>query len=152
MIWSVIIPLIVLGLLLVLLEIFVLPNFVAGIVGGILVVFGVYQSYASYGATAGHITLLITIVVFAIAMFAFFKSGTWKKVALSDVIDGKMNTIDADLKPGDTGKSISRLAPMGKALINNEYYEVATNGEFVDENQDITVFKIEGNRIFVRKI
>jgi membrane-bound ClpP family serine protease len=63
-----------------------------------------------------------------------------------------MNTLDDILSPGDRGKSISRLAPMGKALINNEYYEVSTNGEFVDENQPIEVIKIEGSRVLVKKI
>jgi len=152
MVWSVIIPLIIFGLLLVLLEIFILPGMVAGIIGGLLVVLGVYQSYASYGVLAGTITLFSTIAIFVVAMILFFKSGTWKKVALSEVIDGKMNTIDSIIQPGDKGKTISRLAPMGKAFINNEYYEVSTNSEFVDENEDIVVIKIEGNKIFVSKI
>ncbi len=149
--WSVIIPLIVFGLLMVMLEIFVLPGLVVGIIGGLVVVFGVYQSYASYGAFAGHITLLSTIAVFVIGMIVFFKSGTWKKVALGDVIDSKMNTIEKELNPGDKGKSVSRLAPMGKAIINNEYYEVSTNGEYVDANQGIEVLKVEGSRILVKK-
>jgi len=149
--WSIIIPIIIFGLLFVMLEIFVLPGFISGIIGGLLVVFGVYQSFLVYGATAGFITLLATIFLFIIAMVMFFKSGTWKKVALSDSIDSKVNTISDELKPGDKGTSISRLAPMGKAFINNEYFEVTTNGEFVDENQTIIVIKIEGNRIYVKK-
>jgi membrane-bound ClpP family serine protease len=151
MAWSVIIPVIVFGLLLVLLEIFILPGLVAGIVGGLLVVFGVYQSYLAYGVMAGSIVLFATIAVFIILMVLFFKSGTWRKVALSDVVEGKMNTIDKTLKAGVTGKTISRLAPMGKALINNDYCEVTTNGEFVDENEEIIIVKIEGNKIIVRK-
>lgn len=149
--WSVIIPLIVFGLMLVLLEIFILPGLVAGIVGGLIVVFGIYQSYASYGAVAGTITLLSAIALFVILMVIFFKSGTWRKVALSDAIEGKMNTLEKPIYPGDIGISISRLAPMGKAMFGNEYVEVSTHGEFIDENTKITVIRVEGNKVFVKK-
>ncbi len=151
MTWSVIIPLIILGLLLVLLEIFILPGLVAGIVGGLIVIFGIYQSYSSYGTAAGTITLLSTIAVFIILMVVFFKSGTWKKLALSDAIGSKMNTIDKPMHIGDKGIAISRLAPMGKAMFGNEYFEVSTNGDFIDENTEITIIKVEGNKIFVKR-
>jgi len=150
--WSFIIPIIVFGLVMVMLEIFVLPGFVAGVVGGLVVVYGVYQSYAVYGATAGSITLFATIAVFVLTLVLFFKSGMWKKVALSDVVDGKMNTLENIPSPGDRGKAISRLAPMGKALINNEYYEVSTNGEFIDADQEIEVIRTEGGKVLVKRI
>jgi membrane-bound ClpP family serine protease len=152
MTWSIIIPIIVFGLALVFLEIFVLPGMISGIIGGLLVIYGVYQSFLVYGAVVGGITLLLTILIFVLGMVLFFKSGTWKKVALNTSIDSKVNTINPDLKAGDTGKTISRLAPMGKAYINNEYFEVSTNGEYVEENSQIIVLKIEGNRILVKKV
>ncbi len=149
--WEIIIPLIIFGLLLVFTEIFLLPGFIVGIVGGVIVIFALYKTYDVYGISAAAMTTLITIAVFVIFMVIFFKSKTWKKVALSDTIDGKVNVIDSNINPGDKGKTISRLAPMGKAIINNEYYEVTTNGEFIDENEDISVIKIEGNKIFIKK-
>ena len=152
MTWFSILPLIILGLLLVVLEIFILPGIISGVVGGILVVFGIYQSYVIYGPFAGTMTLFATIVAFALIMFLFFRSGTWKKIALSDVVDGKTNVINPEIKVGDIGTTISRLAPIGKAIINNEYFEVRTNGEYLSENNKISVTKIENNNIYVRGI
>jgi len=66
-------------------------------------------------------------------------------------VDGKANLIDENaIKPGDVGKSVSRLVPMGKALINNEYYEVSSSGEFIDPGTEITIVSIEKNKIFVK--
>jgi membrane-bound ClpP family serine protease len=68
-------------------------------------------------------------------------------------VDGKANLIDRNtVNPGDVGKTVSRLIPMGKALINNEYYEVSTFGEVIDPGQEIEVVKIENNKIFVKLI
>ena len=54
------------------------------------------------------------------------------------------------IKIGDHGNSSSRLAPIGKALINEQYVEVHSVEGFVDENQEITVVQIETNKIFVK--
>jgi membrane-bound ClpP family serine protease len=53
------------------------------------------------------------------------------------------------IKDGDSGKSVSRLAPSGKAIINNEIVEVHTFGEFIDQEVEITVISVKDNKIFV---
>ena len=40
---------------------------------------------------------------------------------------------------------------MGKALINGEFYEVSTDGDFVDPKTEILVLKIEYNKIIVKR-
>ena len=71
---------------------------------------------------------------------------------LNSKIDSKVNIIDEQsLKIGDTGKAISRLVPAGKALFNNEFFEVRTTGEFLDPDTEIEVEKIEANKIFVKR-
>ena len=79
-----------------------------------------------YGTTAGHIVLAATLLASVLSLVLSLRSKTWKKMALDTVIDGKVNTIDDKLKIGDVGKTVSRLAPAGKALFNNEFYEVHT--------------------------
>jgi membrane-bound ClpP family serine protease len=150
--WIIIIGLIALGLLLVLLEIFLLPGIISGIIGGLIVVYAIVRAYIEYGAFAGTITLFATIVVFALLMILFFQSKTWKKITLNDVIESKVNTINNNIiQVGDKGKSISRIAPMGKAFINGEYFEVTSNVNFIDENRELVIVKIDNNKVYVKE-
>jgi membrane-bound ClpP family serine protease len=152
--WTIIAVLIIVGFLFLLLEILVLPGTsVSGIIGFILLAIGIWQAYAVYGSLAGTITLIGTLLFSLIALYYALKSRTWKRASLSKNIDGKVNVIDkTKIKAGDKGKTVSRLSPMGKAMINEEYYEVKTTGEFLDPETNIEVVKIDFNKIYVKKI
>jgi membrane-bound ClpP family serine protease len=152
MTWTIIGVLIGVGFLFLLLEILVLPGTnIAGVLGFILVAIGIWQAYATFGGLAGTIALVVTGVLSIIALFFALKSKTWKRAALNKNIDSRVNIINVEkIKIGDRGKTISRLAPMGKALINGEYYEVKTNGEFIDQDTEIEVVKIDHNKILVK--
>jgi membrane-bound ClpP family serine protease len=98
----------------------------------------------------GHITLGSTLVVTVLTLYFSFKAGTWKKMALNTTIDSKVDQLEGIvIKDGDSGKSVSRLAPSGKAIINNEIVEVHTFGEFIDQEVEITVISVKDNKIFV---
>ena len=55
-----------------------------------------------------------------------------------------------EVKIGDTGLCISRLAPMGKVLVNDEYYEAKANNVFIDQNTEVIVIKIENGKLVVK--
>jgi membrane-bound ClpP family serine protease len=143
--------LIVLGVLFLLLEILVIPGTTfAGIVGFALLFVGIWQAYASKGIVEGHITLGATLLVTVITLYYSFKAGTWKRMALKTTVDGKMDQLDGiNIKEGDTGTSVSRLAPSGKAMINNDIVEVHTYGEFIDQEIEIIVISVKDNKIIV---
>jgi membrane-bound ClpP family serine protease len=149
---SIIAVLIVVGFLFLLLEILVLPGTsVAGIIGFVLIAIGVWQAYAVHGTMVGTLTLAGSVVFSVVALYFSLKSNTWKRASLNKSIDGKVNTIaEGSVKVGDTGISISRLVPMGKAKINNEFFEVKTLGGFVDEGTEIEVIEIDFNKITVK--
>lgn len=151
--WLLIAIFIVIGLLFMVLEILVIPGAgFAGIVGFILIAIGIWQSYSVFGAMAGHMVLGGTFLLTVITLVLSLRGRTWRKFMLSTEIDGKVNMIDAEkIRVGDSGKTISRLAPMGKALINGEFYEVRTDGDFVEQHADIVVDKIEYNKIYVKR-
>jgi membrane-bound ClpP family serine protease len=149
--WLLIIVLITLGLLFLLLEVLIIPGTtLAGIVGFGLVFVGLWQAYASKGIVEGHITLGATLVVTVAVLYISFKTGTWKRMALKTTVDGKMDQLDGIfIKEGDEGTSISRLAPSGKAMFNNELVEVHTYGEFIDQEKEIIVISVKDNKIIV---
>lgn len=145
--------LIALGLLLILLEIFAIPGTsVFGIAGGVLIVFAIWQSYKIFGTEKGHYILLAVVVLIGATMVIALKSNTWKRMMLNTNIDGKVNVLEEEkLHIGDIGKAVSRISPAGTAIFNNELFEVHTNGDFIDQETEVTITKIEDNKIFVKR-
>ncbi len=151
--WALIIGLIAAGLLLMVLEVLVIPGVgVVGFFGFGLIVYSIYHAFATHGTTAGVITTVSTFFASVFVIWFSLRSKTWKKISLETDIKSKVNLIDpSDIKPGDTGTTIGRIAPMGKAMINGQYYEVKSGSAFIDQNQNIIVTRIEGNQIFVKE-
>ena len=150
----VIILLILLGLLLLLIEFAVIPGVtIAGIGGFILLGVSVYIAFVNYGNVAGFITLGAVLILSPAMIFYFFKSRAGKKMMLNATIDGKVETVDeAKILVGDTGKTIGRLAPMGKVRVNGETVEAQSKGTFIDENTEIKVLKVLSNKIVVEPL
>jgi membrane-bound ClpP family serine protease len=69
---------------------------------------------------------------------------------LETEINSKVNVPDTNIAVGMEGKTVSRLAPAGKALIGNSTEEVFSQHDFIDENQEVIVTKMEGSKIIVK--
>lgn len=91
------------GILLLVLELFLIPGIgIAGIAGGGCLVGAVVYSYMAIGATAGHITFFAVLATTGIAVFAFYKSRAIEKMGLEATIDDKVEL-------AAPGKKIARL-------------------------------------------
>ena len=147
-----IVILVLLGILLLILEFLVIPGTtIAGIGGIILIAAAVYFGYDVYGTKTGHIILFSTIVTIVLLVIFSLRLGTWNKLMLKSEIKGKVNVIDENqIKVGEIGKTITRLAPIGKAVFGDEEYEVKSNGEFIDHNKNVEILKILSNQLIVK--
>jgi membrane-bound ClpP family serine protease len=143
--------LIVLGLVLLLIEFAIIPGItIAGIGGFILLSASIYMAFVQYGNVAGFLTLAIVLIVSPILIVYFFKSKSGKKMILNSKIHGTVDTINKEkIKAGDIGKTIGRLAPMGKIKVNGETFEAQSMGSFIDHNTEIIISKIHSNKIIV---
>ncbi len=149
-----IVLLIMLGLLLLLIEFAIIPGVtIAGIGGFLLLAASVYIAFTDLGTVAGFITLAVVLIASPIMVYYLFKSKAGKKMILDSEIDGKVENFSHDkLKVGDTGKTIGRLAPMGKIKVNGEVVEAQSNGTFIDHQTKIRITKIHLNKIIVEQI
>lgn len=149
---TIIILLIVTGLLLMVLEILVIPGTsVAGVLGFIALALGIWQAWATHGTMVGLIITFSTLAGTVATLYFSLKSRTWKRLMLNDTIDSKVNVVDASkVRPGETGQTISRLAPAGKARINGDIYEVHSLSGFIDQHMEIEITKIDHQKIFVK--
>lgn len=152
---TVIIILIILGILLFVIEFLLVPGVtIAGIGGLVLTVFGVYKAFNDFGSTVGVWVLIGTILLSVFVIIMSLRARTWDRLMLKTEVKG---TVDKDLtveqvKPGDSGTTLTRLAPMGKILVNDLVREAKSTEGFIDEHSDIEIVSIEGTRISVKPI
>jgi len=150
---TLLIIILVLGLVLLALEIVALPGGVAGIFGLGLLIVGVWQSYTLWGEAMGNIILIICTAITVILLIIFLKAKTWKRFSLNEESDGSVNKIDGqNIVIGSLGRTIARLAPTGKALINDQLVEVHAINKIIDPDRPIKVVGIEGYRIDVIEV
>ena len=100
----------------------------------------------------GHLTLLISPIAFLVAFVWLMRSRSLRKVALKTDVDSKLTSSrELGIKPGDEGITLSRLAPIGKALINDVEVEAKSTGEFIDENTPVKVLRVDGYNVLVTR-
>lgn len=149
-----IILLILLGLLLLLIEFVIIPGVtIAGIGGFLLLAASVYMAFTKYGTGAGFLTLVLVLVASPLMIYYLFKSKMGKKMVLESQVDSTVDALDPEkIKVGDTGKTIGRLAPTGKARVNGEVVEAQSTGGYIDHNTEIRVLKILASKIIVEPL
>ncbi|HTN68725.1 MAG TPA: hypothetical protein VLZ33_04600 [Dysgonamonadaceae bacterium] len=145
---------ILLGIIFLLVEIFLIPGFtVSGIAGLVLIAAGIVYSYKYIGPSAGNFTLIISVFMLMASFLYLIKSKSLRRIALTTNIDATVDKSDLDkIKVGDTGITISRLNPIGKAYINELTVEAKSiDGEMIDEEVEIEVIKVEWTNVLVSK-
>ena len=172
----------IVGVLLVLVEIFVLPGFgIAGVLGIIFIVFGlfgmlvkntpgelpwprtapdweVFQSNL-YGLLGGFFTFMIAMPIIARYLP---KIPVARRLVLAvpqgpvqfEAIAGGAEEPpqEAPVQPGQEGLSLSQLRPAGKAQFGSLRLDVVSGGELIEAGKRIRVEVVEGNRIVVKEI
>ena len=148
-----IIIVILVGIILLALEIVALPGGIAGVCGGGLVIFGIFESYLQLGAYSGNIILACSAVACIIMIAHLIKTKTWKRFSLNEESDSTVNQVDVQtLTVGAKGVTIARLCPTGKANFDGQLIEVHAINKFIDQDRPIEVVAIEGYRIDVCEV
>lgn len=144
------IVLILIGLLLIIVEIIIVPGFgVPGIVGGIVLVIGLYLGYSHNVNFGVAITFVTAIVCVALGYWAF-KGNALNKMTLHNAVKGKVNNERvANITIGQEGITTSRLSPTGDARFDEKNVEVQSISGYIDVNCAVVIEKIENNTIFV---
>ena len=151
---ALIIVLIVIGLALLVVEVVVLPGItVSGIAGVLLIGCSIFLTFKWFGSTAGIYVLIGTSILFIIFLIYALRAKTWDRLSLHSEIDSKVNVVDTnDIKFGDKGTTVSRLAPIGKILIHGKIMEGKSEFGLIDENKEIEVVQVNESTIIVQEI
>ncbi|MDD4923059.1 MAG: NfeD family protein [Bacteroidales bacterium] len=149
---AIIIGLIILGILFMIIEVYLIPGIsIAGVGGVACMAGGIILAYTHYGTNIGTLTLAVSVVVLALILYWFFRSKTLDKMALTSEINSKTEPFQGlNVAIGDTGVTISRLAPIGKVLINGKTIEGRSDNEMIDENTPIIITEVGTYNVLVR--
>lgn len=148
-----IIILIAVGIVFFIVELFLIPGIsIAGIIGAISTSIAVWYAYAHIGTQTGNWTLFGGTLSIGIAIWLFIKSKTLEKMSLKTNITGNTTSIPQEIQVGDKGQTLSRLAPMGKVIINGITVEAKSNETLIDPNTPIIVKQIYKTNILVEQI
>lgn len=168
------IVLFLIGLVLLILEIFVIPGFgIAGIMGILCIVTSLYLASQPFVipelpwqidlAKDWIRSFLLTIVAFIIlaVILAKILPHTWigKRIILSTSISARCNNTDAKSNTpapcsdmiGKTGVTLSILRPTGRAQIEGRLLDVITEGCFIAPNTPIRIIRVEGSKLIVEE-
>jgi len=168
----------VLGLGLLAMEMFLIPGFGVFGVSGMLMIFGslVMASHTFAGMSAGEkfdesmsslgslAGALVTVIAVAAALNRFLPSipflnrliltppGYAATIADGPRLDPSVidSAADGPVSPGTRGVTASTLRPSGKAIFDNQFLDVVSDGGYIDHGTEVEVIRVAGNRIIVR--
>lgn len=164
-IWEILI--FIVGLVLLLIEIFYIPGFgLLGILGIILMIgsiffgligdFPVISENEISNALVQLAFSLVGSIVFLFILWRFLPGvPIWGRLVLStseNQTEGFISNPDFSHLLGKRGKALTQLRPAGIALIENKRYDVLTEGEFISKDEDVEVVEVTGSKIVVKKI
>ncbi len=165
--WEVLI--FVVGLILIVFEIFVVPGFgFTGISGIFLVVTGLFL------ALIGNVNFnfdgipvyqfnqaVLTVIAglgFGVGFIIYLssrigKKGAFKKVALLANQEGYYSVpMEPDELVGKTGVAATVLRPSGKVIVDGEYYDAVSERGFIDKDDEVVVRRYGSFQLYVVKV
>ena len=143
-----------LGIILILIEIFLIPGItITAVLGGLFSLGGVFYAFKSLGTTGGFIVLLLNIILLGVSFIYLIKSKALDKIALkTDINSTVASEKEINISVGDSGITLSRLNPIGKVKVNNITMEGKSLGDFIDEETEIEVVKVSQTQLLVKQI
>ena len=164
-IWEILVFL--LGLALLLIEIFYIPGFgFLGILGIILMIGSIFFGLigelpiitgddVSLALIQLAFSIFSSILVLAILWKFLPRTTMWNRLILSiseEQTKGFISNPELDFLIGKKGKAITPLRPAGIALIDGNRYDVIAEGEFITKNSEIEVIGVVGSKVTVKKV
>lgn len=160
-----------LGVILIIVEVFVIPGFgIFGVLGITLVLTGLtlgmlpndlfdFTFVPSGDLFMAIMTVVLAAIVAVVLIFTLApKINQWKmfsRFSLADTqqrLEGYTSSFYSNELLGKEGVTHTRLMPSGKILIEDEMFDAYSRGEFIDRGEKIKVISTEGTSLKVKKL
>jgi len=148
------ITLILIGLALIVAEVYLIPGMnIAGIVGVGLVLFGLGYAFTASGWVAGLSVLVGTLAAGGLLFLLLWRSGAWRQfvlaTSLKDTAADRPGAYRARYL-GKEGVAVTPLRPVGIVEVEGERIEAATEGQYIAAGSRVRVVAMDRRRYFVR--
>lgn len=159
------------GVILLLVEVFVIPGFGVAGVGGVFLIIGslilvminndffdfsfVDASEITKAAAATLSGLLASIILMFFGGVRLTQTNVFKRISLVDTqkrSEGYTSNFDQRSYLGMRGKSYTVLRPSGKIFVDGELKDAFTRGEFIEKDKEIEVIDESGTSLRVKEI
>jgi membrane-bound ClpP family serine protease len=150
------IALVLIGIALIVVEVYFIPGFnVVGVFGAVLILLAVGMTFAESGFFGGSVMFAGSVAGVGLTFYYLFQSGAWNRFILNADLRKNESTTARESEHrsrylGKVGKAVSPLRPTGIAEIDGERIEVSTEGEFISSGSAIRVVAMDRRRFFVR--
>ena len=148
---------VLLGMILIIVEVF-LPGFgLPGIGGIVLVGAGVVMVGMHFGSLTAVGTLLVIIAVLAVLVSWVLRQasrggGKRSDLFLQERDDRRTQQEDMKVLVGKSGTTTSVLRPAGIGDFDGVRLNVVTEGSFIEKDMPIEIVRVDGSRIVVRPV
>lgn len=149
----IIVLLVAIAILLYAVEALVTPGFGVACVGATLcVIVADILVYMQFGTGAAIAAVVLSAAAVLLFFWWFGRSKTLERVSLHSTIASTNATAEQlSVKPGETGRALTRLALIGNAEIGGRTVEVKSTGEFIDEGTPVVVCAVREALVLVKK-
>ncbi len=156
----------VIGVVLLILEIFVIPGFgIAGIAGIVLIIAAIFMSLVgglpffdfrllSTAIIQLSVSLILTIAFIFLILKYLPKSERFSHLVLAEAEHANLGFVSYPTKSdliGVEGIALTPLRPAGTAEINEKKYDVVTDGGYIEKGSKIKVLRVEGIKVVVQQ-
>lgn len=164
----------IIGVILIMIEIFVIPGFGVAGISGIVLMFGSLVlslinnvNFDFEGVEMGHVGVAVTTVVlgvsggFILSLYLGNKvftanTGMFRNMSLKSVqnVDEGFVSIEPRMfaLKGRTGVSKTVLRPSGKVLIDGEVFDAVAITGFIDQDTNVKVERVEATQLYVDRV
>ena len=144
------------GVGLLVLEVF-MPGFgLPGVSGVILLIAGIVITWHTYGPVSGLAVTLISLALAGISISISIKSAATGKLSKSRLILNEVTPPvdheETETFLGKEGVTSTVLNPVGFADFDGVRLNVVSEGSFLAKDRKVKVIQVEGNKIIVREI
>lgn len=151
----IIIALIIFGAFMLVAELVFLPGIsIAGLISLALNGGAAYLALMNYGVNGMILTIVIIIALSVVVTIYSLRYKTWHKLSLKSTIESTSQQMpqENNVKVGDRARTITRLAPMGKIMVDGQIFEAKSIDKFIDQQKEVEVIGFENYNVIVKLI